>query len=104
MVFRKSALAALAVTAIVAATNAPSFAATTRTASTALHVSATVLPMCQDFKRSDGSRTTVCNDVQTIIAPAGATAIGSPYSAQPDGGAPLKQYGPGGSQATVIYL
>jgi hypothetical protein len=102
--FRKTLLAALAVAGVVAATNAPSFAADKRTASTALHVSATVLPLCQDFKRLDGSRTTVCNDVHVITVPTGATAIGSPYSAQPDGSAPLKQYSPGGSQATVIYL
>ncbi|MDB5093423.1 MAG: hypothetical protein JWO85_1524 [Candidatus Eremiobacteraeota bacterium] len=102
--FHKTALAALAAAVIVAATAAPSFAADKRTASTALHVSATVLPLCQDFKRLDGSRTTVCNNVQTITAPAGATAIGSPYSAEPDGSAPLKQVSPSGSQATVIYL
>jgi hypothetical protein len=103
-VFRKSALAALAVAAIVAAATVPSLAAAQRTASTAIHVSATVLPLCQDFKRVDGSRTTLCNNVQTIVAPAGATAIGSPYSAEPDGSAPLKQFSSGGAQATVIYL
>jgi hypothetical protein len=103
-VFRKAALTALAVAGIVAIANAPSFAADTHTASTTMRVSATVLPMCQDFKRPDGSRIAVCNDVHAIVAPAGATAIGSPYSAEPDGGAPLVQFSPSGSQATVIYL
>jgi len=102
--FRKTVLAALAVAAIVGATSAPSFAAAAHTASTVLHVSATVQPLCQDFKRLDGSRTTRCNDVRIIVAPAGATAIGSPYSAEPDGSAPLKQFSPDGSQTTVIYL
>jgi hypothetical protein len=60
--------------------------------------------MCQDFKRLDGSRATVCNDVHAITAPAGATAIGSPYSAERDGGAPLTQYNARGSKATVIYF
>jgi hypothetical protein len=80
-VFRKSALAALAVAGILATANGPSFAAAAHTASTVLSLSATILPLCQDFKRPDGSRTTVCNDVHAITAPAGATAIGSPYSA-----------------------
>jgi hypothetical protein len=102
--FRKTVLAALAVAAIVTATNAPSFAAATQIASTVLHVSATVQPLCQDFKRLDGSRTTLCNDVQIIVAPAGATAIGSPYSAEPDGSAPLNEFSRDGSQATVIHL
>jgi hypothetical protein len=103
-VFRTSALAALAVAAIVAAVNAPSFAAPTLTVSTTMHVSATVPSLCQDFKRPDGTHTTVCNDAHALTAPAGATAIGSPYSGQPDGGAPLIRYSADGSQATVIYF
>jgi hypothetical protein len=104
IVLRKSVLTALAVAGIVAMANAPSLAAPTQTASTVLSVSATVLPLCQDFMRPDGSRTTVCNNVHAIIAPSGATAIGSLYSAGSDGGAPLVEHRPGSSQTTVIYF
>jgi hypothetical protein len=103
-VVRKFALAALAVAAIVATANAPSDAAAARSVSTALQVSATVPALCQDFKRTDGSHAVVCNNVHPIVAPAGATAVGSPYAAEADGRAPLVEYGSSGSQATIIYF